>query len=74
MFPSIGSTGPRSSAPWPQPLITAMDELDIGTGPPKPQVPPEPDEWMRRVSTLPLVYQPGERWLYCYPDDALAEY
>ena len=29
-----------------------------------PQVPPEPDEWMRRVSTLPLLYQPGERWLY----------
>jgi CubicO group peptidase (beta-lactamase class C family) len=52
------------AAPWPQPLVTAMDELDLGGGPPTPQVPPEPAEWMRRVSALPLLYQPGERWLY----------
>lgn len=25
---------------------------------------PEPDEWMRRLGTLPLCYQPGERWQY----------
>jgi CubicO group peptidase (beta-lactamase class C family) len=23
-----------------------------------------PDEWIRRVGALPLVYQPGERWMY----------
>ena len=23
-----------------------------------------PDEWMRRLGTLPLVHQPGERWMY----------
>jgi CubicO group peptidase (beta-lactamase class C family) len=23
-----------------------------------------PDEWMRRLSTLPLMHQPGEKWLY----------
>src|SRR6202035_4063016 len=23
-----------------------------------------PDEWLRRLGTLPLVYQPGERWMY----------
>jgi CubicO group peptidase (beta-lactamase class C family) len=23
-----------------------------------------PDEWIRRFGTLPLVYQPGERWMY----------
>src|SRR5262249_45683720 len=23
-----------------------------------------PDEWMRRLGALPLVYQPGERWMY----------
>jgi CubicO group peptidase (beta-lactamase class C family) len=51
-------------APWPQPLLEAMGELDLGAGPPEPQVPPDPDEWMRRLSTLPLLYQPGERWLY----------
>ena len=29
-----------------------------------------------RVSTHPVVAsaEPGERWLYCYPDDAFAEY
>jgi CubicO group peptidase (beta-lactamase class C family) len=25
---------------------------------------PPPDEWIRRLGTLPLVYQPGERWMY----------
>jgi CubicO group peptidase (beta-lactamase class C family) len=51
-------------APWPQPLLEAMGELGLGSGPPEPQVPPAPDEWMRRLSGLPLLYQPGERWLY----------
>ncbi|MEU7899911.1 serine hydrolase domain-containing protein [Nonomuraea sp. NPDC049152] len=32
---------------------------------------PEPDEWMRRLGTLPLMYQPGERWLYNVGDDVL---
>ncbi|MEV6418131.1 serine hydrolase domain-containing protein [Streptomyces sp. NPDC051662] len=32
---------------------------------------PEPDEWMRRLGTLPLMYQPGERWLYNVSDDVL---
>ncbi|MFC4512899.1 serine hydrolase domain-containing protein [Streptomyces ehimensis] len=31
----------------------------------------EPDEWMRRLGTLPLMYQPGERWLYNVGDDVL---
>lgn len=59
------------SAPWPQPLITAMGELGLGTGPPEPQAPPAPDEWMQRLSTLPLVYQPGDRWLYNTGADVL---
>jgi CubicO group peptidase (beta-lactamase class C family) len=58
-------------APWPQPVLEAMSELGLGSGPPEPQVPPEPDEWMRRVSTLPLLYQPGERWLYNTGSDVL---
>jgi CubicO group peptidase (beta-lactamase class C family) len=32
---------------------------------------PDPDEWMRRLGTLPLMYQPGERWLYNVSDDVL---
>jgi CubicO group peptidase (beta-lactamase class C family) len=58
-------------APWPQPLLEAMGELGLGAGPPEPQAPPEPDEWMRRLSTLPLLYQPGERWLYNTGADVL---
>ena len=58
-------------APWPQPLLDAMGELALGSGPPEPQVPPAPDEWMRRLSTLPLLYQPGERWLYNTGSDVL---
>jgi CubicO group peptidase (beta-lactamase class C family) len=58
-------------APWPQPLLAAMGERGLGAGPPEPQVPPEPDEWMRRLSTLPLLYQPGERWLYNTGADVL---
>jgi CubicO group peptidase (beta-lactamase class C family) len=59
------------SAPWPQPLLEAMDALGLGAGPPQPQGPPEPNEWMRRLSTLPLLYQPGERWLYHTGADVL---
>ncbi|MFF5212302.1 serine hydrolase domain-containing protein [Streptosporangium sp. NPDC000396] len=32
---------------------------------------PEPDEWMRRLGTLPLAYQPGERWQYNVSNDVL---
>ncbi|MFC5835834.1 serine hydrolase domain-containing protein [Nonomuraea insulae] len=32
---------------------------------------PEPDEWMRRLATLPLTYQPGQRWQYNLSDDVL---
>jgi CubicO group peptidase (beta-lactamase class C family) len=41
------------------------EELGIRTfGPPVPRTELDPDEWMRRLGTLPLQYQPGERWLY----------
>ncbi len=32
---------------------------------------PEPDEWMRRLGMLPLMYQPGERWQYHISHDVL---
>jgi CubicO group peptidase (beta-lactamase class C family) len=58
-------------APWPQPLFEAMGQLGLGGGPPQPQTPPEPDEWLRGMATLPLLYQPGERWLYDTGSDLL---
>ena len=37
---------------------------DLLQGPPQPQQVPAPDEWMRRVSTVPLLHQPGDGWTY----------
>jgi CubicO group peptidase (beta-lactamase class C family) len=59
------------TAPWPQPLLDAMGELGLAPGAPEPQVPPAPDEWIRRLGTLPLLHQPGERWLYNTGADVL---
>jgi CubicO group peptidase (beta-lactamase class C family) len=59
------------AGPWPQPLIERMAELEIGTAPPQPQGPPPLDEWLARLSTLPLLHQPGERWLYHTGADVL---
>ena len=47
------------------PIQKAIGELDItGFGPPQQATPHGPDEWMRRLGTLPLMHQPGERWMY----------
>ena len=43
----------------------------VGDGPPQPASAPAPDEWMRRLGTLPLMYQPGERWMYNTGSDVL---
>src|SRR5262249_15229775 len=34
-----------------------------GDGPPRPAKAPATDEWMRRLGSLPLLAQPGERWM-----------
>jgi CubicO group peptidase (beta-lactamase class C family) len=36
----------------------------VAFGPPQPRAQPAPDEWLRRFATLPLMHQPGERWMY----------
>jgi CubicO group peptidase (beta-lactamase class C family) len=46
------------------PILAAVDEQQLGMGPPKPATPPEPDEWIRRFAKLPLMHQPGEQWMY----------
>src|SRR5262245_46889384 len=43
------------------PIQKAVSQLALFQGPPRPQEPPAPDEWMRRFGTLPLLHQPGER-------------
>ena len=46
------------------PIQKAVNDQLLLQGPPKPQAQPAPDEWIRRVGTLPLMHQPGERWMY----------
>jgi len=53
---------PEVAGGWP--IQQAFARQNILQGPPRPQAVPGPDEWIRRVGTLPLMYQPGERWLY----------
>ena len=48
----------------PYPIVNAARDLELVMGPPDPRTPLEPNEWLRRFATLPLMYQPGERWQY----------
>ncbi|WP_091220361.1 serine hydrolase domain-containing protein [Paenibacillus sp. BC26] len=51
------------------PIMSAIFEQGLTPDLPNPM--PEPDEWMRRLGTLPLMYQPGERWQYHISNDLL---
>jgi CubicO group peptidase (beta-lactamase class C family) len=51
------------------PIMNAVFEQ--GLTPDRPEPMPEPDEWMRRLGTLPLMHQPGERWQYHIGSDLL---
>jgi CubicO group peptidase (beta-lactamase class C family) len=53
------------------PIQKATSELELGQGPPAPATGPVPDEWMRRFGTLPLLHQPGEKWMYHTGSDVL---
>jgi CubicO group peptidase (beta-lactamase class C family) len=47
------------------PIQKAAAALEIvGMGAPNPSSPHGPDEWIRRLATLPLMHQPGEKWMY----------
>jgi CubicO group peptidase (beta-lactamase class C family) len=54
------------------PILRAANELEIGMGPPQPAAMPAPDEWLRRLGTLPLMHHPGERWMYNTGSDVLS--
>jgi CubicO group peptidase (beta-lactamase class C family) len=51
-------TGIVVAEPGKIPIGDALSALQIN----EPEQPP--DEWIRRLGTLPLVCQPGERWMY----------
>lgn len=47
------------------PIQRRVEALQLpGFGPPEPGSALTPDQWLKRVGTLPLMAQPGEQWLY----------
>ena len=46
------------------PIHRAAAEAGLGPGAPRPSGDAAPDEFMRRLGSLPLIYQPGTSWLY----------
>ncbi|HKV67269.1 MAG TPA: serine hydrolase domain-containing protein [Gaiellales bacterium] len=52
-----------SQTPWP--VVQADAELRLSTiHPPNRAVQPDTDTWIASLGSLPLIAQPGERWLY----------
>jgi CubicO group peptidase (beta-lactamase class C family) len=52
-------------APEPFPVVVAADEANLSTiGPPDVSRQPDPDTWIAGLGSLPLLAQPGERWMY----------
>ncbi|WP_211241018.1 serine hydrolase domain-containing protein [Pseudonocardia spinosispora] len=53
----------QAETPWP--VVAAASELDLQQfGPPDPARQPDPDTWIARFGSLPLMAQPGEKWMY----------
>ena len=61
----FGMVAEMFTLPGPWPVVAATGELRLSTiGPPDPPVPPDPDTWIAALGSLPLLAQPGERWMY----------
>jgi CubicO group peptidase (beta-lactamase class C family) len=58
--------GSIMAPPGTYPIQRAEAELGLQSigGPPWPPVSHDPDSWIAALGSLPLIYQPGERWLY----------
>ncbi|GIG68836.1 serine hydrolase domain-containing protein [Phytomonospora endophytica] len=52
------------------PIFGALFEQNLTPNGMEPM--PGPDEWIRRLGTLPLMQQPGERWQYQVSHDVLS--
>jgi CubicO group peptidase (beta-lactamase class C family) len=63
--------GQMMAPPDAYPILKAANDQQIGMGPPSPATTPAPDEWIRRLGTLPLMHQPGEQWMYNTGSDVL---
>lgn len=63
--------GQMMASPDAFPILKAGHELKIGMGEPNPVSMLAPDEWIRRLGMLPLMHQPGEKWMYNTGSDVL---
>ena len=55
------------SLPAVGPLVSELKQ-----GPPQPQLVAAPDEWIATLARIPLLYQPGDAWLYNTCSDILS--
>jgi CubicO group peptidase (beta-lactamase class C family) len=54
------------------PIQKLIRECRIGgDGPPRPAQAPGTEEWLQKLGSLPLLAQPGERWMYHVSSDVL---
>jgi CubicO group peptidase (beta-lactamase class C family) len=61
----LGAVTEMYFSPVPWPVVAAADQLHLAAfGPPDPGGQPGPDTWIAGLGTLPLLAQPGERWMY----------
>jgi len=65
----VWGLGAIMAPPGQYPIQRALEEAGLLPGPGSPQI--EPDEWMKRLGSLPLAYQPGDKWLYHTGSDVL---
>jgi CubicO group peptidase (beta-lactamase class C family) len=61
--------GAVMAPPGRYPIQNALAEAGLAPGPNPLSV--SPDEWMKRVGSLPLIPQPGEKWMYHTGSDIL---
>lgn len=61
--------GAVMAPPGTYPIQRAIEEAGLFAGAGDPGI--EPDEWMKRLGSLPLVHQPGEQWMYHTASDVV---
>jgi CubicO group peptidase (beta-lactamase class C family) len=61
--------GAVMAPPGRYPIQKAMADVGLAPGPNLPMH--APDEWMKRLGSLPLIHQPGEMWMYHIGSDVL---
>jgi CubicO group peptidase (beta-lactamase class C family) len=60
-----GGFGMILASPEEYPILAAEESLGLrSVGPPTPASSHDPDEWMSRMGSLPLMDQPGRQWRY----------